>query len=120
MGKVPAAAKMVPVDLSVVDQHFEDEEDDLVDEKFRLDVAKMIEKLGTKGTAEALIKAKDRCDANSKSKSADDKPETMTAAQYRENVDDDDLEDMEEEDDEDDEEEEPEEPEPKTKKAKKA
>merc|ERR1719487_3224400 len=52
---------LVPVDLSVVDKHFEDG-DALVNEDFHVDIERMVAKLGTKGVAEAFVEAKKKVD----------------------------------------------------------
>mmetsp|Transcript_87638 Transcript_87638/g.253096 ORF Transcript_87638/g.253096 Transcript_87638/m.253096 type:complete len:157 (+) Transcript_87638:84-554(+) len=67
--KVPDDEVMVPVDMRGVGQDFED-----VDE--------MVSKLGPKGTVEAFVKAKAHFDASKDDE--EDRPQEMTAAQWRE------------------------------------
>merc|ERR1712039_652133 len=77
---------MVPVDMRGVGGEFDD-------------VEQMVEKLGPKGTAEAFIKAAEYFDANKDKEPEDERPKPMTAAEWRQVLnEDDDLEDMEEED----------------------
>lgn len=61
---------MVPVDMRGVGEAF-------------ADVEAMMEKLGPKGTAEAFIKAKDYFDANKDKEPEDERPKPMTAAEWR-------------------------------------
>eukprot|EP00933_Yihiella_yeosuensis_P051169 TRINITY_DN49031_c0_g1_i1.p2 TRINITY_DN49031_c0_g1~~TRINITY_DN49031_c0_g1_i1.p2 ORF type:complete len:164 (-),score=80.50 TRINITY_DN49031_c0_g1_i1:291-782(-) len=61
---------MVPVDMRGVGEDFDD-------------VEEMVEKLGAKGTAEAFVKAAEYFDANKDGESAEDRPKPMTAAEWR-------------------------------------
>mmetsp|Transcript_19762 Transcript_19762/g.52438 ORF Transcript_19762/g.52438 Transcript_19762/m.52438 type:complete len:170 (-) Transcript_19762:193-702(-) len=74
---------MVPVDMRGVGEDFDD-------------VEQMVEKLGPKGTAEAFIKAAEYFAANKDNEPEEERPKEMTAAEWK-NV----LEDQQEEEEED-------------------
>eukprot|EP00933_Yihiella_yeosuensis_P052003 TRINITY_DN4998_c0_g1_i1.p2 TRINITY_DN4998_c0_g1~~TRINITY_DN4998_c0_g1_i1.p2 ORF type:complete len:170 (+),score=91.62 TRINITY_DN4998_c0_g1_i1:66-575(+) len=77
---------MVPVDMRGVGEDFDD-------------VEQMVDKLGVKGTAEAFVKASEYFDANKDGEAPEDRPQPMTAAEWRQVLEDDvDLEGEEEED----------------------
>eukprot|EP00930_Biecheleria_cincta_P047244 TRINITY_DN326_c0_g2_i1.p1 TRINITY_DN326_c0_g2~~TRINITY_DN326_c0_g2_i1.p1 ORF type:complete len:181 (-),score=78.25 TRINITY_DN326_c0_g2_i1:163-648(-) len=76
---------MVPVDMRGVGEDFDD-------------VEQMVEKLGAKGTAEAFVKAAEYFDANKDKESAEDRPKPMTAAEWRQVLQEDDMLEGEEED----------------------
>merc|ERR1712194_568376 len=95
---LPDEEVMLPVDMRGVGEDFDD-------------VEQMVEKLGPKGTAQAFIKAKEYFDANKDKEPEDERPQPMTAAEWRAVLEDEDLlEDEEEEVDDEDEEEEDGEP----------
>eukprot|EP00929_Paragymnodinium_shiwhaense_P019912 TRINITY_DN13428_c0_g1_i1.p1 TRINITY_DN13428_c0_g1~~TRINITY_DN13428_c0_g1_i1.p1 ORF type:complete len:172 (+),score=87.96 TRINITY_DN13428_c0_g1_i1:57-572(+) len=133
-GDVADEEMLVPLDLSVVDDEFGDEEEEVVDEMFRLDVRRLCAKLGAKGTAQALVKAFKAYEASKPNLPADDVMKPMTAKEWKEIMEDDDsfadfddeedpeeeLLQEEEEEEEVDPEEEAEDAEPKAKKAKTA
>merc|ERR1712039_677510 len=102
---------MVPVDMRGVDQDFDD-------------VEQMVEKLGPKGAAEAFLKAKEYFDANKDAEPEEERPQPMTAAEWKQVLEEDDdegeEEELEEEDLEEPEEEAEEEGEPDEPEAKKA
>merc|ERR1719436_1863488 len=62
---------MVPVDMRGVGEDFDD-------------VEQMVEKLGPKGTAEAFIKAREYFDANKDKEAEEERAKPMTAAEWRE------------------------------------
>merc|ERR1712060_230229 len=108
---------MVPVDMRAVGDDFDDAE-------------QMLEKLGPKGTAEAFVKAREYFEANKDGEPEEERPQQMTAAEWKQVLEEDDeleegeedfLEGEEEEADdlEEDEEEEEDDAEPAAKKAKK-
>merc|ERR1711920_516244 len=68
---------MVPVDMRGVGTDFDD-------------VEQMMEKLGAKGTIEAFIKAADYFDANKDNEPEEERPKPMTAADWKNVLDDDD------------------------------
>merc|ERR1719229_1843598 len=47
------------------------------------DVESMVEKLGPKGTAEAFVKARDYFDANKDKEPENERPQPMTAAEWK-------------------------------------
>jgi len=61
---------MVPVDMRGVGEEFED-------------VESMVEKLGPKGTAEAFIKAREYFEANKDGEPEDERAKPMTAAEWK-------------------------------------
>ncbi|CAK0878989.1 unnamed protein product [Prorocentrum cordatum] len=61
---------MVPVDMRGVGEEFDD-------------VESMVEKLGPKGTAEAFVKARDYFEANKDKEPEDERPQPMTAAEWK-------------------------------------
>merc|ERR1712190_103427 len=61
---------MVPVDMRGVGTEYDD-------------VEQMVEKLGPKGTAEAFIKAAEYFDANKDNEPEDERPKPMTAAEWK-------------------------------------
>merc|ERR1712161_186151 len=75
---------MVPVDMRGVEQDFDD-------------VEQMVEKLGPKGAAEAFLKAKEYFDANKDGEPEDERPKPMTAAEWKQVLEEDDDEGEEEE-----------------------
>jgi len=75
-------AIMVPVDMRGVEEEFED-------------VEQMVEKLGPKGAAEAFVKAWEYFEANKKE--GEEQPKPMTAAEWRQVLEEDALEEPEEE-----------------------
>merc|ERR1712226_1712816 len=68
---------MIPVDMRGVGEDFDD-------------VEQMVEKLGAKGTVEAFIKAADYFDANKDNEPEEERPKPMTAADWKNVLDDDD------------------------------
>merc|ERR1719464_2706271 len=101
---------MVPVDMRGAGGEFDD-------------VEQMLEKLGPKGAAEAFIKAKEHFDANKDDEPEEERPKPMTAAEWKQVLEEDDDEGEEEEFEEEDleeskEEEEGKADEPEAKKAK--
>eukprot|EP00448_Togula_jolla_P002436 CAMPEP_0170603654 /NCGR_PEP_ID=MMETSP0224-20130122/19023_1 /TAXON_ID=285029 /ORGANISM="Togula jolla, Strain CCCM 725" /LENGTH=165 /DNA_ID=CAMNT_0010928541 /DNA_START=57 /DNA_END=554 /DNA_ORIENTATION=+ len=106
---------LVPIDLSVIDASF-DEDEELVDMDMRLELPTMIEKLGVKGAAQALIDARKKYEANVGKEDPEERLKSMTVKEWKDVMADDGEEDEdgeEEDDDEDDEEEETKEPTPK-------
>jgi hypothetical protein len=75
---------MVPVDMRGVEEEFDD-------------VESMVEKLGPKGAAEAFVKARDYFEANKDKEPADERPQPMTAAEWKKVLEDD-FDESEEED----------------------
>merc|ERR1711997_1032366 len=75
---------MVPVDMRGVEEDFDD-------------VEQMVEKLGPKGAAEAFLKAKDYFDANKDAEPEEERPKPMTAAEWKQVLEEDDDEGEEEE-----------------------
>eukprot|EP00931_Biecheleriopsis_adriatica_P057795 TRINITY_DN34306_c0_g1_i1.p1 TRINITY_DN34306_c0_g1~~TRINITY_DN34306_c0_g1_i1.p1 ORF type:complete len:176 (-),score=70.41 TRINITY_DN34306_c0_g1_i1:114-641(-) len=75
---------LVPVDLSVVDSDFPAEEEELIDINSRLDVDRMIEKLGAKKTAEAFVKAQQAFLENRTGEALDERPKPITVQQWKE------------------------------------
>ncbi|CAE8593452.1 unnamed protein product [Polarella glacialis] len=75
---------MVPVDMRGVGEDFED-------------VEQMVEKLGSKGTAEAFVKAAEYFDANKEKEPEEDRPKPMTKAEWKQVLEEDGMEDGEEE-----------------------
>merc|ERR1719361_3387732 len=75
---------MIPVDMRGVGGDFDD-------------VEQIVEKLGPKGTAEAFIKAAEYFKANKDNEPEDERPKPMTAAEWKQVLEDDDLEGEEEE-----------------------
>merc|ERR1712190_169591 len=75
---------MVPVDMRGVEQDFDD-------------VEQMVEKLGPKGAAEAFLKAKEYFDANKDGEPEEERPKPMTAAEWKQVLEEDDDEGEEEE-----------------------
>merc|ERR1719420_2532839 len=69
---------MVPVDMKAVDEAFED-------------VEAMIEKLGPKGTIEAFVKARELFEKNEDGEPEEERPKEMTAKEWREVLEEDDL-----------------------------
>merc|ERR1712084_35978 len=61
---------MVPVDMRGVEEDFDD-------------VEQMVEKLGPKGAAEAFLKAKAYFDANKDGEPEEERPKPMTAAEWK-------------------------------------
>jgi len=61
---------MVPVDMRGVGQEFDD-------------VESMVEKLGPKGTAEAFVKAREYFEANKDKEPEDERPKPMSAAEWK-------------------------------------
>merc|ERR1719251_493030 len=61
---------VIPVDMRGVEEDFDD-------------VEQMVQKLGPKGTIEAFIKAKEYFDANKDKEPEDERPQPMTAAEWR-------------------------------------
>jgi len=61
---------MVPVDMRGVGEEFDD-------------VESMVEKLGPKGTAEAFVKAREYFEANKDKEPEDERPQPMTAAEWK-------------------------------------
>merc|ERR1712032_184758 len=61
---------MVPVDMRGVEEDFDD-------------VEQMVEKLGPKGAAEAFLKAKEYFDANKDDEPEEERPKEMTAAEWK-------------------------------------
>lgn len=86
--KVPDEENMLPVDMRGVEQDFDSIED-------------MIEKLGAVGAAEAFVKAREYFEANKDGEPADERPGPMTAAEWKQalNEEADDLLEGEEEED---------------------
>merc|ERR1712190_664197 len=74
---------MVPVDMRGVEQDFDD-------------VEQMVEKLGPKGAAEAFLKAKEYFDANKDGEPEEERPKPMTAAEWKQVLEEDDDEEEEE------------------------
>merc|ERR1712187_111406 len=74
---------MVPVDMRGVEQDFDD-------------VEQMVEKLGPKGAAEAFLKAKEYFDANKDAEPEEERPQPMTAAEWKQVLEEDDDEGEEE------------------------
>merc|ERR1712232_667172 len=68
---------MIPVDMRGVGEDFDD-------------VEQMVEKLGAKGTVEAFIKAAEYFDANKDNEPEEERPKPMTAADWKNVLDDDD------------------------------
>eukprot|EP00440_Ansanella_granifera_P015466 gb/GFBE01016812.1/.p1 GENE.gb/GFBE01016812.1/~~gb/GFBE01016812.1/.p1 ORF type:complete len:148 (+),score=45.56 gb/GFBE01016812.1/:1-444(+) len=75
---------LLPIDLSVVDGDFPPDEEDIIDIHSQLDIDRMIEKLGMKGTAEALVKAQQAFLDNRTGEPANERPQPMTVQQWRE------------------------------------
>merc|ERR1719171_173641 len=75
---------MIPVDMRGVGDDYDD-------------VEQMVEKLGSKGTVEAFIKAADYFDANKDKEPEDERPKPMTAAEWKKVLEEDDMEGEEEE-----------------------
>merc|ERR1712190_183984 len=75
---------MVPVDMRGVEQDFDD-------------VEQMVEKLGPQGAAEAFLKAKEYFDANKDGEAEEERPKPMTAAEWKQVLEEDDDEGEEEE-----------------------
>merc|ERR1740121_3626995 len=75
---------MVPVDMRGVAEEFDD-------------VESIVEKLGPKGAAEAFVKARDYFEANKDKEPADERPQPMTAAEWKKVLEDD-FDESEEED----------------------
>merc|ERR1712129_226088 len=71
---------LVPVDLSVIDKHFEEDED-LVNEDLHVDVQRMIAKLGAKGAAEAFVEARSRVEKSEEPEH--ERPEPMTTSAWK-------------------------------------
>merc|ERR1712125_57260 len=69
---------MIPVDMRGVGEDFDD-------------VEQMVEKLGAKGTAEAFAKALDYFEANKDKEPADERPQPMTAAEWKQVIAEDDF-----------------------------
>merc|ERR1712050_526288 len=67
----------IPVDMRGVGEDFDD-------------VEQMVEKLGAKGAVEAFIKAAEYFDANKDNEPEDERPKPMTAAEWRQVLEDDD------------------------------
>merc|ERR1712039_135745 len=67
---------MIPVDMRGVGAEYDD-------------VEQMVEKLGAKGTAEAFIKAAEYFDANKDNEPEDERPKPMTAAEWKQVLEDD-------------------------------
>merc|ERR1719517_341895 len=61
---------MVPVDMRGVGEEFDD-------------VESMVEKLGPKGTAEAFVKAREYFEANKDKEPEDERPKPMSAAEWK-------------------------------------
>merc|ERR550537_555581 len=76
---------MVPVDMRGVGEDFDD-------------VEQMLQKLGNKGTAEAFVKAFEYFEANKDKEPEDERPKPMTAKEWREVLEEDQLDEGEEED----------------------
>mmetsp|Transcript_32194 Transcript_32194/g.44953 ORF Transcript_32194/g.44953 Transcript_32194/m.44953 type:complete len:164 (-) Transcript_32194:77-568(-) len=76
--KVPDEEMMVPVDMRGVGEDYDD-------------VEQMLEKLGNKGTAEAFIKAADYFEKNKEKVPEADRPAPMTAKQWKDVLDQDQL-----------------------------
>merc|ERR1711878_132514 len=68
---------MVPVDMRGVEEDFDD-------------VEQMVEKLGPKGAAEAFLKAKEYFDANKDGEPEEERPKPMTAAEWKQVLEEDD------------------------------
>merc|ERR1719198_185024 len=68
--KVPDEENMLPVDMRGVGEDFDSIED-------------MIEKLGAVGAAEAFVKARDYFEANKDGEPEDERPKPMTAAEWK-------------------------------------
>merc|ERR1711997_550666 len=75
---------MVPVDMRGVEEDFDD-------------VEQMVGKLGPKGAAEAFLKAKEYFDANKDGDPEEERPKPMTAAEWKQVLEED-LDDPDEED----------------------
>jgi len=71
---------MVPVDMKAVGEEFED-------------IPAMVEKLGAKGTAEAFIKARDLFVENPSKEDDDERPQPMSAKEWREVLEEEELSD---------------------------
>merc|ERR1712060_271380 len=74
---------MVPVDMRGVEEDFDD-------------VEQMVEKLGPKGAAEAFLKAKAYFDANKDEEPEEERPKPMTAGEWKQVLEEDDMEGEEE------------------------
>merc|ERR1711948_138516 len=70
MGNLAEDELMVPVDMRGVGGDYDD-------------VEQMVEKLGPKGTVEAFIKAADYFDANKDGEPEEERPKPMTAAEWK-------------------------------------
>lgn len=75
---IPDEEIMVPVDMKAVDESFED-------------VEQMIEKLGPKGTIEAFVKARELFEKNEDGEPEEERPKEMTAKEWREVLEEDEL-----------------------------
>merc|ERR1719223_834907 len=75
---------MLPVDMRGVGEEFED-------------VDQMLEKLGAKGTAEAFVKAKAYFDENKDGEPNEERPQPMTALEWKQVLEDGNVEGLEEE-----------------------
>eukprot|EP00928_Gymnodinium_smaydae_P071972 TRINITY_DN55427_c0_g1_i1.p2 TRINITY_DN55427_c0_g1~~TRINITY_DN55427_c0_g1_i1.p2 ORF type:complete len:225 (-),score=95.19 TRINITY_DN55427_c0_g1_i1:56-637(-) len=82
-GDVADDQVVVPVDLGILDADFGDDEEDLISEDFRLDVGRLVQRLGAKGAAEAILRARDRYEEASRSKPEADRMKPMTAKQWK-------------------------------------
>ncbi|CAE8678982.1 unnamed protein product [Polarella glacialis] len=83
-GEFPDEEILVPIDMSALDADFPPEEEELIDEDSRLDVERMVAKLGAKGTAEALIRAQKLFLENRTGESAAERPKPMTGKEWKE------------------------------------
>lgn len=78
---LPDDEMVIPVDLRALDKEFPDE--DLVDGDMRLDVDRLIARLGAKASAQALVKAQTIFLENKDGEPEGDRPKPMTAAEWR-------------------------------------
>mmetsp|Transcript_112505 Transcript_112505/g.318707 ORF Transcript_112505/g.318707 Transcript_112505/m.318707 type:complete len:167 (+) Transcript_112505:77-577(+) len=81
--KIADEEMMVPIDLQAVDEQFDD---DLIDENANLDVNRMVEKMGAKGAAEALVKAQQIFETNSVKEPEDERAKKMTAKEWKDTM----------------------------------
>eukprot|EP00933_Yihiella_yeosuensis_P057171 TRINITY_DN56795_c0_g1_i1.p1 TRINITY_DN56795_c0_g1~~TRINITY_DN56795_c0_g1_i1.p1 ORF type:complete len:175 (-),score=62.91 TRINITY_DN56795_c0_g1_i1:82-606(-) len=74
---------LVPLDLRKLDAKFKDE-DDLIDEFMHLDIGRMIERLGAKATAEALVEAQQLYLDNPDGEDGESRMKPISAAEWKE------------------------------------